>query len=190
LNVAEKARVEVIGNIMLRLVRSLLAHFAPKEEASPTHEIDAFLASLRHASPDHLAGVLAAAMLAKKTLDTTRLVEMPFPAAHLEANAVLDAAARADLLNYVRELRRFQSICAETETALRMAVAKGLDTWIATISAVALPGMFDKAREIWRFLIQGETGMEGAYRFMVRRAPTEVELVYMTYRPTLLLSPS
>ena len=176
---------------MLWTLRKLYAWFAPKEKEKPPEQlIDVHLAKLRRASAGELAGTLAAAILAKKTVDTTRMVEAPFPEAHLDGSALIDEAARAQLIAYVSDLRRFRRICAESETILRMSVAKGLDTWMATISAIAVPGQIDKARELWRLLMQGEPTLEAAYRFMVRRAPTDVEMSYMTYRPALLMEPS
>jgi hypothetical protein len=172
---------------MLRLIRNFIVRLRTPAPKSPEQELDDFLRSLRVASKDGLAGVLAGALLAKKTLDTTRQVDIPFPADVLDGRVPLDERARADLRAYADALRRFQRICAASGSILIVAVAKGLDTWIATINAVADPALLDKGREAWGLLVQGEGGVEAAYRFMVRRDMTDVERSYIGYRPALLV---
>lgn len=171
---------------MLSLIQKVVARLRTEDEKSPEEEIDAFLRGLRAASREELAGVLAGALLAKKTLDTTRQVAMPFPSEYFDGEAPLDDRARERLRAYGLELKRFQQFCTESGTILGIAVAKGLDTWIMSLRALAVPALISKGRELWWLLMQGEHSVESAYRFMVRRDMSDAEMSYLTYRPALL----
>lgn len=172
--------------MLFSLIQKAAGRLFPKEEKSPAQEIDAFLARLRAASPDELGGFLAAALLAKKTLDTTRQVEQPFPAEVFEGRTAIDENARTQLASYARALKAFQAICAASGTILGVSTAKGLDTWIVSSHALADPLLGDRGREVWTLLKRGEADVEAAYGFMVRRDVTDVELGYLAYRPAAL----
>ncbi|TAL00491.1 MAG: hypothetical protein EPO08_13485 [Rhodospirillaceae bacterium] len=171
---------------MLSLIRWIIARYKPKKELTPEQKVTALLHALRQASPDELGGVLAVAMQAKKTLDTTRLIETPFPADILDGHTPLDEAGRARLEKYVRDMERFRRICLSEGTILTASVANGIETWIVTFLTLTLPAMAE-GRELWAFLLRGEPNVEAAYRFMVRRDLTDVERDYLTYRPRILL---
>ena len=51
---------------------------------------------------------------------------------------------------------------------------------------LALPGLEPLGREIWTKLVTAE-GIEDAHRFLLRRAPSDIERSYFTYRPALFL---
>jgi hypothetical protein len=172
---------------MLRLILRLIAHYRKPKEPTPQELVDAYLASLHEASTDALAGMLAAAMQAKKALDTTRIVDVPFPVDILSGEAALDAAGRQRAVHYISELRRFQQKCVAEGTILTTAVAKGLDVWIITLLTLTLPDR-PVGAEMWSYLVRGETGVEAAWRFIMRRDITDLELEYMTYRPRLFVA--
>ena len=154
----------------------------------PNHEqVAAHVVTVRNAFRVETAGLLAAALFAKKTLDTTRQVDAPFPDAYLSGETPLDDAARAQLAAYAAALEKFQAQMFGRDTPMMVATGKGLSTWIATCYAMALPGLFPQAQEIWAKLVTGADGVEEAHQFLLRRAPSDVERVYFTYRPTALL---
>ena len=76
----------------------------------------------------------------------------------------------------------------DRDSAVSLTVAKGLTTWIMTFYAMIIPGMLPQARELWARLNQGYEGVEEAYKFMLRREPSDVERAYFDYRPAFLLS--
>jgi hypothetical protein len=171
---------------MLSLFQKVVARIRPPAEKTPEDEMDDYLRNLRAASREELSGVLAGAMLARKTLDTTRQVSTPFPADYLDGRTPLDESGRAHLAAYGQELKSFQRACVSSGTILSLAVAKGLDTWIMSVSALAIPALIGKGREAWWLLMQGEQSLEQAYRFMVRRDMTDVDFSYLGYRPAAL----
>jgi len=172
---------------MITLIRWLLKRYRPKEPVrTPTQKVGDVLAGLRQASETELGGALAVAVQAKKTLDTTKIIATPFPADILDGAIALDDAARVRLLAYAAELERFRGMCLAQGTILTISVARGLDTWIATCLALALPAIAE-GREIWVLLKRGEGNVESAYRFMVRRDLTDVERGYLDYRPRVLV---
>ena len=171
---------------MLTLIRWLLRRRRKKKGPTPQQEIDALLAELRRESRDSLSGALAVTVQAKKALDTTRIVDVPFPEDILNGDVPLDDEALRRLDAYAREMRRFQRACLAQGTNLTASVARGLDIWTISFWTLA-QSQAEKGREIWRLLMQGEPNLEPAYKFMVRRDLTDVELSYLTYRPRILL---
>jgi hypothetical protein len=105
----------------------------------------------------------------------------------LDGQVPLDDAARARLVTYIRELRRFKAYCLAQGTIMTTAVARGLDIWIVTCLTLVLPNM-DAGREIWALLVRGAPHVEGAFRFMTRREPSDVEREHMAYRPKVMLA--
>ena len=173
--------------------KSLIAYFVDMfaeriDEKSPEEQVRAHLAAVNGAFRTELSGFVAAALFAKKTLDTSRQVEVPFPDAFLSGEAPVDEAARATLVAYVHELEKFQAALLDRDSAVSLTVAKGLTTWIVTFYAMIIPGLLPLARELWARLNQGYEGVEDAYKFMLRREPSDVERAYFNYRPVFLLN--
>ncbi len=160
--------------------------FGDIEERAPTDVVQEHAVKVRNASGGELAGLLAAALFAKKTLDTTRQVDDPFPDKYVLGEAPIDAAAQGELTAYAVALERFQVALIERDSARSLAVARGLNTWIATFYAMARPETLPQAREMWAKLIQGHEGLDEAFKLLLRRLPSDVELTYFKYRPTLL----
>jgi hypothetical protein len=171
---------------MRTLFRWLLDHLRRRSEPTPQAEMTAFLENLRTSSPPSMAGHLAAAALARKTLAATQMVSIPFPADILAGDAPLDGAAAERLTAYALEMRRFKARCLTENTTLTLAVARGLDVWIPTMWAGALSARAE-GKQIWALLSRGDNAVESAYRFMLKREPTEVERGFFTYRPRIFL---
>src|SRR5262249_48568793 len=129
-------------------------------------------------------GVLAVAMLAKKTLDTTRLVAEPFPTDILDATPPLDAAARVRLQKYGRARKRFKGMSRCEGRIRTTSVARGLATLIVSVWTLTIHATED-GREIWHMLRASEPHVETAYRFMLRRDVNEVDRDYLAYRPRI-----
>jgi len=174
---------------MLTLIRWLINRYLKKKRyRTPEQEVADLINGLRAAaSAEELAGALAAAAHARKTLDTTRMVETPFPMDILDGQVDLDDANRDRLILYIRELRKFKIYCLGQGTIMTTAVARGLDIWIVTMLTMLLPNM-EVGREIWALLARGEPHVEGAFRFMTRREPSDVERDHMAYRPKAMFS--
>ena len=167
-----------------RLWRAIERRFARK---TPAQYVEAFHAGVTSAFRQELSGKLAAALLAKKTLDTTRQVEKPFPDRFLDAVAPVDEAARTELEDYARALADFHDRCIDADTALGFATAQGVETWIASIYGLTRPELTPKVREAWIRLAQSTTGVEEAFQHLMRRAPSDVERQYFLYRPKALM---
>jgi hypothetical protein len=159
------------------------------DEKSPEEQVRAHIDAVNGAFRTELSGFVAAALFAKKSLDTSRQVEMPFPDAYVSGEAPIDDAARTTLIAYVGELEKFQAALLKRDTAVSLAVAKGLTTWIVTFYAMIIPGLLPLARQLWARLDQGYEGVEDAHKFLLRRAPSDVERTYFNYRPTFLMPP-
>jgi hypothetical protein len=171
-------------SLFQRLQRRLEIYLARKP---PADYVEDYLETLRRAHRGELAGYLATALLAKKTLDTTRQVEQAFPDALFEGKAPLDEAGRAALLAYAGALLAFQHQLEDADIPLGMAVVRGLPAWIASCYALADPDSLVKGREIWLRLTQNVAGVEEAHKLQVRRDPSEVERTYFHYRPAVLM---
>jgi hypothetical protein len=168
-----------------RVIMDLLTPRPPRK--TPAQFINEHHTALQSALAAELAGNLVAALFAKKTLDTTRQVDIPFPDAYLAGEKPIDEIARAELTAYVAELERFQSELLENDTPVTVAVARGLTTWIASIYTLTEPEMGPKGKDIWQRLLTAEDGIVDGYKFLLRREPTDVERSYFSYRPTVFL---
>lgn len=153
---------------------------------TPERQIADHFAELPH-SPTGLAGELAAAMLAKKSLDTTKQVSVPFPEAYF-LGAAIDEEGLATLHAYEQKLQTFREQLAHRNTIFTNSVARGVSIWITSIHALRHPELRAKGEELWARLMQGEEQLEPAYHMMLRREITDVERVYMKFRPTALLT--
>ncbi len=179
-------RSQAVPRGMGALFRALLGKLKRPVVRTSEQEIAHGLEIVRLKSPTQLAGALARALAAKKSLDTTRQVEMSFPTEVLAAATPPTVQERELLLQYVAELKVFRSKCEHTDTPLTQAVHGGLDLWIALFECVGHADKFATAREIWTELERGRTEVEGALAFMLRRALTDIEKEYLTYVPALL----
>jgi hypothetical protein len=165
----------------------LLQKIAPRaKEQTPADLVQEHLNTIRNAAGAELSGILAAALFAKKTLDTTRQVDEPFPDKYVSGETPIDAAAQTELKAYAAALQEFKVVLVERDSPQSIAVARGVTTWVATLYAMADPVLLPKAGEMWVKLVQGTEGVEEGFRFLLRREPTDVERTYLSFRPTLL----
>ena len=134
-----------------------------------------------------LAGIFATVLLAKKTFDATRQVDIPFPDKYFEADAPIDAAARAELMKYGAALETFLDQCEESGTPLGYATAQGVAVWIASVYGLAIPDLTPETRRMWTHLVKGEEGIEEAFKLVIRREPSDMDREYFKYRPKALL---
>ena len=170
------------------LLQWLGEKFGPRKEAkTPEQWVQESLATVRQAGQAELAGILMATLFAKKTLDTTRQVDIPFPDTYMAGEKPIDAAAQADLAAYAAALIPFHAALVQNESPVTNAVARGAVIWIATMYSAALPGLLPQGKEIWQKLMTAQDGVDEAYKFYLRREPTDVERTYLGYRPALLL---
>lgn len=153
----------------------------------PAAQVDEYLENLRSAFRTQTTAIFAMAILAKKILDTTRQVEMPFPEAYFDGTAPIDDTARATLGTYAEALQRFMHILEDDNMPLSASVARGLPTWIASCYALADPALFEKGREIWQRLVGNAEGLDEAFKMQVKREPSEVERIYFNYRPAVFM---
>jgi hypothetical protein len=172
---------------LFQLYDFIAARFEKK--LTPEEEVRSYVAEVRVIFRTELSGYLAAALFAKKTLDTTRQVDAPFPDAYFTGELPIDAAAAPVLLSYANALVQFQRELNERKTPISLAAAKGMTTWIVTLNAMARPELLPQAKVLWEKLMSGAEGVEDAHKFLLRRAPSDVERTYFTYRPAALLPP-
>ena len=161
--------------------------FARLNKKTPAQEVAEHVAAMRVAFRTEVAGQLAAALFAKKTLDTTRQVETPFPEAYFSGDAPLDEAAAAALMSYAAALVKFQGELNARGTSVSLAAARGMTTWIVSLYAMSIPGLLPQAMELWAKLSICADGLEEAHKFLLRRVPSDVERTYFEYRPKALL---
>ncbi len=157
------------------------------EPKAPEQRVQEHLAAVRAAPQPERAGILAVTLFAKKTLDTTRQVDIPFPDAYLSGEQPIDAAAQAELAAYADALVEFQAALFANDTTVSIAAARGMTTWIASLYSAATPGLLPQGQEIWQNLVTASDGVEDGYTFFLRRQPSDVERSYFSYRPTLFL---
>ncbi len=153
---------------------------------TPQRQIEDHFAELPHSSTG-LAGELAAAMLAKKSLDTTKQIDVPFPEEYFLGTQPVDEAAKATLQGYEQKLQAFREQLAHRNTIFTNSVARGVSIWITSIHALVHPDLRPKGVELWTRLVKGEAELEEAYHMMLRREITDVERQYMKFRPTVFL---
>ncbi|MGE4063994.1 MAG: hypothetical protein AB7E79_11565 [Rhodospirillaceae bacterium] len=139
-------------------------------------------------SPTGLGGELAAAMLALKSLNTTKQVDRPFPEDYFLGVQTIDEEALAALHAYEQRLQVFREQLVHRNTIFTNSVARGVSIWITSIHALRHPALRDKGVELWARLQQGEPHLEEAYFMMTRRDITDVEREYMKFRPSALTS--
>ena len=156
-------------------------------QRTPGDEVKDHTDLVRRAFRSELSGILAAAVFAKKALDSTKQVDMPFPDALFAGEAPLDDAALTMLGAYVTALEAFRSDLIARNTPVTLAVAKGMTTWIVSVYTIIQPGKMAEGCEMWTKLATAADGVEEAHRFMLRRDPTDVERSYFTYLPELFL---
>jgi hypothetical protein len=164
--------------------RFLKKHFA---KVSPAKYVamagDRVLNSYRN----ELAGFFAAALLAKKTLDSTRQVDLPFPEGYFDGSAPVDDAARAELEAYAVALERFLEQCNDSGTPLGYSTAKGVEIWIASVYGLSRPELTEEMRRVWLQLVKGEENIEEAFKLIMRRDPSDLDREYFKYRPAALI---
>jgi len=158
-----------------------------EKKLTPEEEVRSHVAEVRMTFRTELSGLLAAALFAKKTLDTTRQVEAPFPDGYFTGELPIDAAAAPALQAYANALVQFQRELNERNTPISLAAAKGMTTWIVTLNAMSNPELLPEAKVLWEKLVTGVDGVEDAHKFLLRRAPSDVERTYFNYRPAALL---
>lgn len=157
-------------------------HYIPPEQ-----QVLAHVNTVLHASRAELAYLLAAALFAKKSLDSTRHVDIPFPDKLLASEGPVAEPLREMLRAYVGELEKFQIELAEGDTPVTAAAARGMTTWIISLYTLILPSKEQLGLDMWKKLITAEGDLEEAYRFLLRRDPTDAERSYLTYRPKIFL---
>ncbi len=169
----------------LRLLRKLEIFMARKP---PAAQVDEYLTDLRQSYRTQVTALFAVALLAKKILDTTRQVDVPFPEEYFDGTLTVDDAGRATLTTYAEALRAFFHILEDDNALISMSVARGLPAWIASCYALADPALFAQGQEIWQRLTENTETLEEAFKMQVRREPSEVERVYFSYRPAVFLT--
>jgi hypothetical protein len=167
-----------------RLLLKLQRRFSQK---TPAQHVEAMYGRVTAAFRGELSGILASTLLAKKTLDTTRQVELPFPDAVFDAAGPPGEQARATLEAYVRALQEFHHRCIDAELPLSFATATGVDVWIASAYGLLYPEIKPKVVEMWQRLSQMESDLPEATKLLLKREPSEIDRVYFQYRPKALM---
>ena len=174
------------GAGLVTLIRAIGRHF--KKPKSPEQLIRDYLAHLRGSFPGELSSTLAAAMLAKKSLDATRQLDVPFPVEYFDGSKAVDAAASVFLRTYADDMLKLHGDMTRFNSLFSLAVAKGLRTWIVSSHILSRPEILPKGREAWTLLMRGEQGLEEAYRMLLRRQLSDVDKACITYRPAIFMS--
>ena len=133
-----------------------------------------------------LSGIFATVLLAKKTFDGTRQVDIPFPDKYFDG-APIDAAARAELMAYGAALETFLEQCEDSDTPLGYATAQGVSVWIASVYGLAIADLTPEIQRMWAQLVRGEEGVDEAFKLVIRREPSDMDREYFKYRPKALL---
>jgi hypothetical protein len=155
---------------------------------SPARQVQDHLGEIRGSGPGGLTGKLAQALLAKKSLDTTKQVEEPFPEDYFTGAKPIDDEARLILRGYEQRLQDFREQLLARNTTFTIHVAQGVSVWITSIHTLVYDDLRAQGLELWGRLLQGEENVEEAYRMLLRRDVTDVERIYMQFRPTVLVS--
>ena len=174
------------GDGLIALLRAISRRFEKKR--TPEQQVDEYLSYLRGSFRGEISGSLAATLLAKKGLDTTRQVSVPFPEEYFEGSKTIDDDARAVLVAYAKDLQKLQHDMVRFNSLFSLAVARGLNTWIVSLHALSRPDLMPKGREAWSLLMRGEPGLEEAYRMLLRRRLSDAEKTYLAYRPAVFVS--
>jgi hypothetical protein len=153
----------------------------------PEERVTAYAERVRQAKPMELASMLAAALFAKKTLDSTRHIDITFPEKLLASEEPLGEGALELLRRYIEELEKFAVELKERDTSATHGAARGVATWIVSFYSLTLPGHAQHGKDIWRTLVTAEADIEEAHRFLLKRDPTDPERAYFTYRPMIFL---
>jgi hypothetical protein len=156
-------------------------------QKTPQQHVAALHGRVMAAFRGELAGLLASTLLAKKTLDTTRQVELPFPDAVFDGGGALDESERATLEAYVKALLEFHERCIDAELPLSYATANGVDVWIASAYALLDPALRPQVTETWQRLSQMGPDLPEATKMLLKREPSDVDRVYFTYRPKAVM---
>ena len=154
---------------------------------TPAKHLAAVTGRVTTAYRTELAGIFATVLLAKKTFDATRQVDIPFPDKYFDAEAPVDAAARAELMAYGAALETFLEQCEDAGTPLSYATAQGVSVWVASVYGLAIPELTPEVRRMWTHLVKGEEGIEDAFKLVIRREPSDLDRAYFKYRPKALL---
>ena len=155
---------------------------------TPAKRVEKVVTRITNAYRTELAGVFATVLLAKKTFDGTRQVDLPFPEHFFDGTAPVDEAARAELLAYAAALEKFFEQCEDGGTPLSYATAQGVEVWIASVYGLALPELTPEVRRMWSQLVKGEEGIDEAFKLVIRRDPSDIDREYFKYRPVALLN--
>jgi hypothetical protein len=185
LNPAPKPPPRKPKGLIRQLLRKLEIYMAQKP---PAAQVDEYMENLQSSFRTQVAATFAMTIFAKKILDATRQVELPFPEAYFDGAAPVDDAGRATLVAYAEALQKFLHVLEDDNAPLSTTVARGLPTWIASCYALADPALFEKGREIWQRLTENQEGLDEAFRMQMKREPSEVERVYFQYRPKVFFS--
>ena len=167
-----------------QLKRFLIKRFA---RITPAKYVATASARVLNAYRNELAGIFAAVLLAKKTFDSTRQVDIPFPERYFDGSAAVDDAARAELETYAVALEKFLEQCNDSGTPLGYSTAKGVEIWVASVYGLARPELTDDVRRMWTQLVQGEENIEEAFKLIMRRDPSDLDREYFKYRPVALI---
>lgn len=154
---------------------------------TPAKHVAVVVGHITNAYRTELAGIFATVLLAKKTFDATRQVDIPFPDKYFDAAAPVDAAARAELMTYGAALETFKEQCEDAGTPLGYATAQGVSVWIASVYGLAIPELTPEVQRMWTHLVNGEQGIDDAFKLVIRREPSEMDREYFKYRPKALL---
>ncbi len=171
---------------MAAIIRAVKKRF--RGEKSPEQEIGEYLSHLQGSFPGEISSMLAAAMLAKKSLDATRQISVPFPEGYLDGSIAVDDAGREMLRVYVQDMQTLRGDMIRFNSLFSIAVAKGLGTWIVSLHALARPDLQPKGREIWSLLRRGEKGLQEAYKMLLRRKLSDADKACLSYRPAIFMT--
>ena len=169
---------------MDQVKRALVKWFA---KVPPAKHVARVSTRIANAYKTELAGIFATVLLAKKTFDATRQVDLPFPERYFDGTAPIDEAARAELMAYAAALQKFYEQCEDGDTPLSYATAQGVDVWIASVYGLALPDLTLEVRRMWEQLVKGEEGVEESFKLVIRRDPSDLDREYFKYRPKALI---
>ncbi len=169
---------------MDQVKRTLVKWFA---KVPPAKHVARVSTRVTNAYKTELAGLFATVLLAKKTFDSTRQVDLPFPEKYLDGAAPIDEAARAELMVYAEALQKFHEQCEDSSSPLGYAIAQGVDVWMASVYGLAIPELTPDVRRMWEQLVKGEEGIDEAFKMVIRREPSDLDREYFKYRPKALI---